>query len=208
MRENSFACVIWSENMAVTGETATRSVNLAQATQSRLGETNKGSPWPDRTKSRPDDSLNFWASEPLAQARSRSSSCFPCFEPRLSGGGLAWARLLRLSETPQPERDAGRDNAVIWMLDVSRVIYFGWVWWYDEWYIYNGACGMFDMIHEFHMMGWVCYWHMKWMRGLVLKEPDINMRRGPRLIGVVMIRGMDLRCDAYEELISRVDMKL
>ena len=40
------------------------------------------------------------------------------------------------------------------------------------------------------------------------KGTGINMRRGPRLIGVVMIRGMDLRCDAYEELISRVDMEL
>ena len=46
------------------------------------------------------------------------------------------------------------------------------------------------------------------MRGLVLKEPGISMRRGPRLIGVVMIRGIDLGCDADEELISRVDMKL
>ena len=46
------------------------------------------------------------------------------------------------------------------------------------------------------------------MRGLVLKEPGINVRRSPRLIGVVMIRGIDLRCDADEELISRVDMKL
>jgi len=31
----------------------------------------------------------------------------------------------RLSETPQPERDAGRDSAVIWMFDVSRVIHVG-----------------------------------------------------------------------------------
>jgi len=31
----------------------------------------------------------------------------------------------RLSETPQPERDAGRDSAVIQMFDGSRVIYLG-----------------------------------------------------------------------------------
>jgi len=46
------------------------------------------------------------------------------------------------------------------------------------------------------------------MSGLELKEHGIIMRWDPRLIGVVMIRGMDLRCDAYEELISRVDMEL
>jgi len=33
------------------------------------------------------------------------------------------------------------------------------------------------------------------MCGLKLKEHDIDMRLGPRLIGVVMIGGMDLRCD-------------
>ena len=41
-----------------------------------------------------------------------------------------------------------------------------------------------------------------------LKEHDIDMRLGPRLIGVVMIRGMGLRCNRDEELISRVDMGL
>jgi len=46
------------------------------------------------------------------------------------------------------------------------------------------------------------------MSSVELKEPGVNMGRGPRLFGVVMIRGMDLRCDAYEELISRVDMEL
>jgi len=39
--------------------------------------------------------------------------------PRLGGGGA------RLSETPLPERGAGRDCAMIWMFDGSRVIYFG-----------------------------------------------------------------------------------
>jgi len=31
----------------------------------------------------------------------------------------------RPSETPQPERGAGRDSAVIWMFDGSRGIYLG-----------------------------------------------------------------------------------
>jgi len=91
MRENGFACVIWSENMAVTGETAARSVNLAQATQSRLGEANKDSPWPDRTNSRPGDSLNFWASEPLAQARGISLKRDPAVVPVFLVSSLAWA---------------------------------------------------------------------------------------------------------------------
>jgi len=35
---------------------------------------------------------------------------------------------------------------------------------------------MFCMIHELRMMGWVCYWHVKWMRGLELKEHVNDMR--------------------------------
>ena len=46
------------------------------------------------------------------------------------------------------------------------------------------------------------------MCGLRLKELGINVRRGPRLIGVVMIRGMDSKSDAYEELISGVGMEM
>ncbi|QCD86238.1 hypothetical protein DEO72_LG3g759 [Vigna unguiculata] len=49
----------------------------------------------------------------------------------------------RLSETPQPGRDAGRGCAISWTFDVSRVI----------------------------------------------QEHDIEMRLGPRLIGVVMTSG-------------------
>jgi len=37
------------------------------------------------------------------------------------------------------------------------------------------------------------------MCGLKFEEHDIDMRLGPRLIGVVMIRDMDLRCDLYED---------
>jgi len=46
------------------------------------------------------------------------------------------------------------------------------------------------------------------MNALELKGYVIIMRWDPRLFGVVLIRGMDLRGDAYEDLISRVDMEL
>jgi len=46
------------------------------------------------------------------------------------------------------------------------------------------------------------------MSGLKLKEHVIDMRWGPRFHGVVMIRGMDSKYDAYEELISGVGMEM
>jgi len=45
--------------MAATGETMARPVNLAQASQSRLGETNGGSPKPICARGRPGDPLKF-----------------------------------------------------------------------------------------------------------------------------------------------------
>ncbi|QCE03649.1 hypothetical protein DEO72_LG8g2442 [Vigna unguiculata] len=45
------------ENMAATGEIVARLVNLAQAGQSRLGETNRGSPRPAYASGRPGDPL-------------------------------------------------------------------------------------------------------------------------------------------------------
>ncbi|QCD83666.1 hypothetical protein DEO72_LG2g4013 [Vigna unguiculata] len=43
--------------MAATGETVARPVNLAQAGQSCLGETNRGSPRPAYASGRPGDPL-------------------------------------------------------------------------------------------------------------------------------------------------------
>jgi len=57
------------KNIAAASETVARLDNLAQASQSRLGETNKDLPKPYCAKGRPGDPLNFWASEHLAQAR-------------------------------------------------------------------------------------------------------------------------------------------
>jgi len=45
--------------MAAAGETVARPVNLAQASQSRLGETNGGSPKPVCTRGRLGDPLKF-----------------------------------------------------------------------------------------------------------------------------------------------------
>jgi len=52
----------------------------------------------------------------------RDPALFSCsyLSPRLGGGGLAWARLSRLSKIPQPERGAGRDSAVIGYLFVPE----------------------------------------------------------------------------------------
>jgi len=43
------------ENMAVAGETVVRPVNLAQASQSRLSETNRDSPRPVYARGHPGD---------------------------------------------------------------------------------------------------------------------------------------------------------
>jgi len=43
--------------MAVAGDTVARHVNPAQASQSRLGETNRGSPRPVYASGRPGDQL-------------------------------------------------------------------------------------------------------------------------------------------------------
>jgi len=60
----------------------------------------------------------FWASEYLAQARGVSLKRDPAWfswcllEPSHRRRGLAWASMSRLSETPQPERGAGRGSAM------------------------------------------------------------------------------------------------
>jgi len=97
-------CLVGSKNMVVAGETVARPVNLAQASQSRLGETNRDSPKLVCARGRSGDSLKFWASEHLAQARGVSPKRDPAllsealFEPSLRRRGLAWARMSRLSE--------------------------------------------------------------------------------------------------------------
>ena len=43
-KHGCFVCLVGLKNMAAAGETVARPVNLAQVSQSRLGETNEGSP--------------------------------------------------------------------------------------------------------------------------------------------------------------------
>jgi len=52
-------CLVGLKNMAATGETVARPVNLAQASQSRLGETNRDLPKPVCAKGRPSDPLKI-----------------------------------------------------------------------------------------------------------------------------------------------------
>jgi len=52
-------CLVGSKNMDVAGETVARPVNLAQASQSRLGETNRDSPKLVCTRGRSGDPLKF-----------------------------------------------------------------------------------------------------------------------------------------------------
>jgi len=120
-------------------KTVTRPVNLAQASQSRLGETNRDSPKPllrERSPRRP--ALYFErASISPRREGSRLSEIPRCFlgvfEPSLRRRGLAWARMSRLSETLQPERGVGRDSAEFWLYVYSRMIGIVWVWllWWD-----------------------------------------------------------------------------
>jgi len=58
-RVECLACLVGSKYMAVAGKTVARPVNLAQASQSRLGETNRDSLKPVCAKGRPGNPLRF-----------------------------------------------------------------------------------------------------------------------------------------------------
>jgi len=126
---------------------------------------------------------DFWASRQLAQARGISLKRDPALlmllflRPRLGGGGGS------LERDPSAWARCWARQCCNWMSVCSWMICFGWVWLYDEWYVYKGIWGMFGMIHELRMTGWVWYWHMKWMSGLELKGHVFNMRWGPRFMG-------------------------
>ncbi|QCE15183.1 hypothetical protein DEO72_LG11g2192 [Vigna unguiculata] len=88
----------------ISRKTVARPANLAQASQSRLGEMDRDSPKPFYVKGHPGDQLIFLGSEYLAQARGVSPKRDPAlalvslFEPSPRRRGLAWARTSRLSE--------------------------------------------------------------------------------------------------------------
>jgi len=184
-----FACWFGSFSWLLQWRTVARPVNLAQASQSRLGEMKQGGLY---TKSRPGDSLNFWASRQLAQARGISLKrdpalllpLFLALSPRRGGGSperacLAWARPLSLSE----------------MLG-ETVLCFGCLM-FPEWtMLAEYDCVMMDMyIMEYEIYIWHDSWIVdewigmrlgmrnKWMGGLKLKEHGVVMRWDPRLMG-------------------------
>jgi len=78
-------------------KTMARPDNLAQASQSRLGEMDRDLPRPFYAKGRSGDQLSFWASEYLAQARGVSPKRDPAWAPASffepspgEGGSLEW----------------------------------------------------------------------------------------------------------------------
>jgi len=138
---------------------------LAQASMSRLGEINRGSPKLLHASSRSGDPRSFWASEHLAQARGVSPKrdpawgyCSPFSSPRLGEGGsleqesLAWARPFSLS------KELGEGSVV-----------FGCFLFLDGWHLLGYNCYgknmwwticMSDVIHGWWMMGLVWIWHV------------------------------------------------
>ena len=116
-------------------KTVARPANLAQASQSRLGEMSRGSPKPYYARGRLGDPLIIFERASISSKRegSRLSKILCGFpdalsSPRLGEGGLAWARTSRLSETLQPERGAGRGSTLFGCLFVLGWLVFVWVW--------------------------------------------------------------------------------
>jgi len=101
-----------------------RPVNLAQASQSRLGEMKQGGPARDLAQA---------TRSPFEQAGSSprrggiSLKRDPVMPTHLSLCSRLGEGEARLSETPQPGRDAGRGCVMFWTFDDSRMICFDWV---------------------------------------------------------------------------------
>jgi len=93
--------------------TVARPVNLAQASQSRLGEISRDSPKTFARKVAQATSSAFWASEHLAQARGISPKRDPACDPASFFGALAQAKGARLSEHVSLERGAEREDALL-----------------------------------------------------------------------------------------------
>jgi len=101
--------LFWTSGYDCSRKTVARPVNLARASQSRLGEMNRELAQDFCAKGRPGDQLDFWASP--RREGSRLSEIprvllLPFSSPRLGEGGA------RLSEHVSPERGAGRDSVV------------------------------------------------------------------------------------------------
>ena len=164
---------------------------LAQASMSRLGEINRGSPKLLHASSHLGDPRSFWASEHVAQARGVSPNrdphvrvLFPLFEPSLRWRGLTWARPFRLSE------ELGEGSVVFgcflfldgWHL-LGYNCYDKNMWWTvmyewcDSWMVNDGfcmnlACKLNEMVgikeawhwYEIQRMSWYGFNIWIWMR--------------------------------------------
>ena len=115
--------------------TVARPVNLAQASQSRLGEMKQGARLGllhERSPRRPARTFERGNTSPRREG-SRLSEIPWCSlsapsNPRLGEGGLTWASTSRLSKTPQPERGSGRGSALFGCLFILGWLILAWVW--------------------------------------------------------------------------------
>ena len=167
--------------------TVARPVNLAQASRSRLGEMKQGDLC---TKSRPGDSLTFWASWPLAQARGISLKRDPVMAtplflcPRLGEGRLAWASHLAWARPLSLGEMLGETALCIGLLMLP---------------VWSVLIGHDYVMMYMYIMEYETYvWHDSWLVGEWVgmrlsmrnkcvvwksKEHGIDMRWDPRLIG-------------------------
>jgi len=95
-----FLWLVGLENTSTAGEIRARTSNLAQSSQTRLSESDGGSPRPSARVVAQAGGPDFWARGCLAQARwARLSELARLFlqvlsSSRLGEGELAWARVL------------------------------------------------------------------------------------------------------------------
>jgi len=185
-----YAWLIWY-TWLLQWRTVARPVNLAQASQSRLGEMKQGARpglLHERSPRRPAWTLERGNTSPRREG-SRLSEIPWCFlsapsNPRPGEGGA------RLSEHVSPEpRPLSLSEGLSEAVRCLGCLLFldDWYWvgceLYDEKHVYNGVLCVLGMNRELCMSGWVCYWHVKCVRGLELKEHVNDTRWGPRFMG-------------------------
>jgi len=149
--------------------------NLAQASQSRLGEMNRDSPKPFYAKGHSGDQLNFWASEHLAQVRGVSPKRDPAWAPA-SFLALAQAKGARRARPFSLSEELGETLRLCGYFWNSKLVY---------------ACLGVDYsikcVRQINMHEWCDPWilndgfglepsHVKGMRWLVLNWHGIGMR--------------------------------
>jgi len=170
------------ENTNDTGTTVAETVKLVQASLSRLGEVSRGSPRPSRANGRLGDPLSFeQVSVSLRRGESRLSEnvqrpLFQICELSPRRRELAWARVSRLGEAPQPERGVEQKCVSAWCSSCLLMVglYFI-VLLYDgmgemNMHDWEGIiCGELWAWHDFYMsctweVGYIymCVWSQFW----------------------------------------------